>query len=151
MKALKFRAWILNYEIDKYEMHPWNRYFFSDCSPVTGYSDEFPETDATNVILMQYTGLKDSNGEEIFEGDIVKFQGDLMKRIIVVEWQSELKYSTGTKYQCPYFGWIGMYYGRRMNQGENFARLITSDNYKRFDVIGNIYENPELVKRESRK
>ena len=151
MKELKFRAWVLNYETDKYEMYPWSPYFFSDRSPVMSYSDEFPKTDARDVILMEYTGLKDSNGEEIFEGDIVKFQGDLLRRIVVVEWLSEIKYSTGTEYQCAYFGWMGMYYGKILNQGENFARLIDSDNYKRFEVIGNVYENPELIKNYSRE
>jgi uncharacterized phage protein (TIGR01671 family) len=65
MREIKFRAWIP----EEKQMYTWNPRFFSDMSPVTGFSDEFPSDDS--VILMQYTGLHDKNGKEIYEGDIV--------------------------------------------------------------------------------
>ena len=70
------------------------------------------------IKVMQYTGLKDKNGKEIYEGDIVK--GNYLRGIGVVEWN---------KYFCKFD------ISHRMN-------ISPSDE---FEVIGNIYENPELL------
>lgn len=71
-----------------------------------------------DVILMQYTGLKDKNGKEIYEGDIVKAGNE--------QWTIE--------YRPARFKFVGAY-GRSL--------LIPEDTS--MEVIGNIYENPELV------
>ena len=71
-----------------------------------------------NVVIMQYTGLKDKNCVEIYEGDIVK--GNYLRGIGVVEWN---------KYFCKFD------ISHRMN-------ISLSDE---FEVIGNIYENTELL------
>jgi hypothetical protein len=79
--------------------------------------------------LMQYTGLKDKNGKEIYEGDIVRipggYQGDYHERekISVVKWEDE---DTAE---------IGFY-----------LNLPECVHWKHLEVIGNIYENPELLK-----
>jgi hypothetical protein len=72
-----------------------------------------------NTILMQFTGLLDKNGKEIFEGDIFK-NGSLVRAITVDE-----------------------QHGYRFHFG--LDRLTRGDaDYG--EVIGNIYENPELLK-----
>ena len=62
MRKIKFRAWnnVLN------KMYSWNE--FLD----TNMKQTFIAPESTAMILMQYTGLKDKNGKEIYEGDIVK-------------------------------------------------------------------------------
>jgi len=87
-------------------------------SPVTGWSDEFPNDE--QVILMQYTGLHDKNGKEIFEGDIV------------VPFYTVAGY--GSK-QVVRWG-IGAW--------EPFNGNCDSDHTDRYEIIGNIHQNPEL-------
>ena len=70
---------------------------------------------ADDFVLMQYTGLKDKNGKEIYEGDVLKgrYNG-------AVEWS--------TSSVC-YGGW--------------------TDFWKESEIIGNIYENPDLIKTQN--
>jgi hypothetical protein len=71
--------------------------------------------------LMQYTGLKDKNGKEIYEGDVLKWENDAIGK---VEWLHD--------------GFV-VYFP---NWNRAHRRLFGS---KKMEVIGNIYENPELL------
>lgn len=78
-----------------------------------------------DVEFMQYTGLKDKNGKEIYEGDI--FHIGSKKILYVVEW-----IDCGLKgKQIKNKSWIGLDYWK-----------------DDIEVIGNIYENPELMEEE---
>jgi uncharacterized phage protein (TIGR01671 family) len=94
-------------------------------------SGEFIEEWAVDN-LMQYTGLKDKNGKEIYEGDIIKNGGG---RICVVEWHQptagfDSKFMRDTVMNPA----IDKSYGFQCNMWEMHV-----------EVIGNIYENPELL------
>lgn len=78
--------------------------------------------------VMQYTGLKDKNSKEIYESDIIKYR-DSRKHIVPVERVKEL----GT----------GMYL-RRVGSGYYTLNDSVIKDYD-VEVIGNIYENPELL------
>ena len=74
--------------------------------------------------IMQYTGLKDKNGKEIYEGDIVKMEHTDMY---------------GTVWETFDVKFIDDWHG--YNFPKNHAHTMS----KTFEVIGNIHENPELI------
>lgn len=97
------------------------------------YYGNFKEANGTLDNLMQYTGLKDKNGKEIYEGDILSikiYSGDK----VIVEGKTVVEFKDG----C--FGVIW---------GHDKAFLSLNSFFKaKFEVIGNIYENPELLRGE---
>lgn len=98
-----------------------------DCHIMDGYEVE-PET------IGQYTGLRDKNGKEIYEGDIVKING--ADRIYYIRWFDDM---------C--FGFADI----RSDYLNTFYECYNTHNNgfpcdTHIEVIGNIYENPELIK-----
>lgn len=89
-------------------------------------------TAQSNVKIMQSTGLKDKNGVLIFEGDCFYkplYGASETPQIVYVEWVSDMWHLKSTKYK---------------NLSDGNYRL---DFYvDRLEIIGNIHENPELLK-----
>lgn len=105
---------------------------YSDSVYVTlsGYVNEDGWPYEVDADILQYTGLKDKNGKEIYEGDILSikiYSGDK----VIVEGKTVVEFKNG----C--FGVIW---------GHDKAFLSLNSFFKaKFEVIGNIYENPELL------
>ena len=97
-----------------------------DCDYIVGIhtGKHFPFFEVIPETVGQYTGLTDKNGKKIFEGDIV-----------------ERKRSDKTSYyQICYDEGIASFIGLR---GIGFTRFVYDS--ERFEVIGNIYDNSELI------
>ncbi len=81
--------------------------------------------------LLQYTGLKDKNQNEIYEGDVVQtnfiLKGEIVFNEMASQWWINFKHDRNTyKELVPDFG-----------DGQNYCQYI--------EVIGNVYSNPELL------
>ena len=86
----------------------------------------FEVLDENMYIVTQYTGLKDKNGVLIFEGDIV-----------TTPYRDTNGY---IYYSAPTFG---------LKDKTGVCVDFTWEDFNEFEVIGNIYENPELLKKEN--
>lgn len=88
-----------------------------------------------SIIPLKFTGLKDKYGKEIYEGDVVKsFINDEFSEIKFGEWN----YGDGLE-ECSWG--IGFYWDDDMSP---FGIDINCTR-KKYEIIGNIYENPELT------
>jgi uncharacterized phage protein (TIGR01671 family) len=130
MRDIKFRAW------DKKEkkMVFWKGLFWDEEYDCACFEGEMTK-DRTHYELMQYTGLKDEKGKEIYEGDIVKY---LFSDDYAGEEFLEIK--------RPIEFREGMFYPICMRDSSFHDFDDKPLVWKDFEVIGNIYENPELLK-----
>lgn len=84
--------------------------------------------------LMQYTGFKDSDGKEIYEGDLIRFYDKFLYEV---------------RYEDAKFVCYNRSRGMDCYKWGNLHRFFDPD-FKGYDIqiIGNIYENPELLKND---
>lgn len=133
MRTIKFRAW--NYDILKgvWRMYEWDE-VKSNCMAFFTNPERFTFFKPIKKphVIMQFTGLTDKNGKEIYEGDIVKhFDHDGIIREIIF-----MKGSSGY--------WTGdEFISYASNYHFEWKDLHKSDN---IEIIGNIHENPKLLK-----
>ena len=126
----KFRAWTEEGKVMYYDVYP-----YKDDTLLLSYGEiAFDEVPASDFILMQSTGLVDENGKEIFEGDVVKYE---------VGWNT---YTEEVAYDKNFAG-FGVK-DAKANVVFTFGELTEDIGIISLEVIGSIYENPELLEEE---
>lgn len=126
MREIKFRAWdkTINYMDDRVRVTTIENEIVVEA--LDGFT-KWRELD--DFVLMQYTGLKDKNGREIYEGDII-LAGHYMWKCKVV-WDEK----------CARF--IGLTNDKDVSIV--YVGMVDKNNESAVEVVGNIYENPELL------
>jgi len=116
MREIKFRAWVENARGGHMATQGG-----PDIETLPSFAHHYMWTD--KYVLMQYTGLKDKNGVEIYEGDIVEKQGGKRGKIVFYAGGFFWEEKNTTMTPLAEFGWQAV---------------------SQYSVIGNIYESPEL-------
>lgn len=125
-REIKFKFW----DVNRKEMRLKNGAdLFMLLSSLVAYKES-----SKNLIFLQYTGLKDKNGKEIYEGDILKNRNK--EKLLEIKWNE------------TYGGYSIFFLEFTLNK----LKVASSVKFKdlllveEMEVIGNIYENPELLK-----
>lgn len=122
MREIKFRAWNgSSLEYGGFAVHAGG----SVCDilkPLSRVTEDSP--------LMQYTGLKDKNGKDIYDGDILANSDGTPYAYI--HWKCDGEFVGFCCEHLPYLNWRDV--------GE-----MPLDNSAEIEVIGNMYQNPELL------
>ena len=139
MRKIKFRGKTLDGRWIYGDL--WHRPYAKDCVTIVSFMEDTGTTGGLEVIpetVGQYTGLEDMNDVEIYEGDIVAFEDsdggyeyqDLVMNTGIVE-----------------YGELRFYFTNRVavEMGDFYIKDGRCDD---IEVIGNIYDNPELLKGE---
>ncbi len=133
MREIKFRIWNKEKEIMENGLGVFVAFsgiVFRNTRKDAGEEDNLISD--KNIIPLQYTGLKDKNGKEIYEGDILEETGCVYS----INWDEN------------------EYLGEQVIQDGYFIKkedrlFITLTDLQDCEVIGNIYENPELVEKKN--
>lgn len=122
----KFRAW------DSVKKKFVEHFFITDNSLIcnmekltSGYNSPIP-IEKSELILMQSTGLKDKNGKEVFVGDIIKCTRGCPHEVYLEK-----------EYGGKYIGGMPAVYLKGLLEGYAWTGSE--------EILGNIYENPELL------
>lgn len=136
MREIKFRAW------DKTTCVMINEYahvgMYGELYPSRFPSSAYSSKGCPELVLMQFTGLLDKNGREIFEGDVLESPNDPGETLRhIVEWSDK------------FCGWFARNVTDKTPERRDGSIQLWvykgSAQYGEFVVIGNIHEHPELA------
>ncbi|MDV7740869.1 YopX family protein [Enterococcus gallinarum] len=132
----KFRCWFKDTGTQAAHMVEWHELReFKALGDLLQYSGE-----NKSFHLMQSTGLKDKNGVDIFEGDVVRFTWDMLSDVNATEKGKKVRIS-----KVFWSDWRASWAVGKKSCNNDLFRYARNGNT--VEVIGNIYENPELLEQ----
>lgn len=134
MREIKFRVWDESSKTMKHKISPFGAEASDDLN------DFFEESSYHDNIYLQYTGIKDKNGKEIWEGDMVEFCfNDYTRRKprLNIKGKGKIIFDEET----------ARFVVAPIEITDQQYNLYMSINPNQVSIIGNIYENPELLRR----
>ena len=133
-KEIKSGKWVYGYYKKVYDMH------FID-NP--GSEGNFYQHIVDKNTICQYTGLTDKNGNKIWENDVVRYQFDTDDCIFP---NKDTKKRVGKIFFSDFRASFSVAMGRNGSKAINNDLFKYVQNGNRVEVIGNIFDNPELIK-----
>jgi uncharacterized phage protein (TIGR01671 family) len=142
MRTIKFRAWVVNV-VHNTMFYPEKIGLNSACAHslwhkvgfITDMPDKYEnqiEQWQKDIVWLQFTGLTDKNSKEIYEGDVITYKRS------IGNWTGQYMTTTHTiVFSKEVFAFV-------MEYGSQYIKLRKHWGYE-YEVIGNIYENPELL------
>lgn len=128
MRTIKFQAW---HKLTK-KMATIDAILWSTHGYFAHTSDGFSGSGSLDDIeLREFTGLQDRTGKDIYEGDILRLESSYHKTYEVY-WDDD--------------SW-GLRHGNEDYDNDDYYRGDIINNWHEWEVVGNIYENPDLLKR----
>jgi uncharacterized phage protein (TIGR01671 family) len=122
-----FRVWYSQYS----RMHHVGDWYLEEV-----YFDGKPWNDPASTV-MQYTGIKDKNGKEIYEGDILSYKQHMHSTSVTMDKKDYIVYDNA------------MFCFKSDCGTQSFGGGMSNAGREEFEVIGNIFENPELLAEKS--
>jgi uncharacterized phage protein (TIGR01671 family) len=129
-RPIKFRVY--NTKQNKWIHGPGNEVnLFGETILLGGFMQNVPTSELNDCVALQYTGLTDINGKEIYEGDILKIHydvgGDVIGQVL---------------YEADHGGYIFQW--KRKGPNQHHINLNCDVAFESV-IVGNILENPELL------
>lgn len=133
-REIKFRAW------DKENKEMLYIFSINGFGGFSGMNNKEEKITNKDVEIMQYTGLKDKNGVEIYEGDIIEEDFGETEKLMVGRDGFEIVFSGGA--------FKAMHMKSMFDNPQDFylhQECLVVQQLKGYKVIGNIYQNKELL------
>lgn len=159
-REIKFRAWLnkgKRYASGYDTIMYLRRFVFLQMPNRSWWVNLAGEEQTEDIVIEQYTGLKDKNGVEIYEGDIIRTI-PLFKKVGNKRFKRDKPYRNPlsvVEYDDEMAAFFEMKYGKNGFEGGGMLCDITSEwetkdevRKHEVEVIGNIHENPELLEGE---
>lgn len=139
MREIKYRA---VYKNKVYQVHSIEFYLDGTYSVLLRIDKDVTYPDQSDIsVIIEFTGLQDKTGQDVYEGDILLDYHNTKWQIVNGLNQKEIVSHNSSQTKSRFLG--SGFYQKEIGQDVNAYHILTCCNFGK--IIGNIYENPELL------